>query len=150
MDTRDIELVFNPARGVRFMALRSDSDWAGDKGTRKSATCGVIRVAECTLAAFARGQAVLSQSSCEAEVYAGVTTVAEGAHIQQILGWAGLPLRLKLGMDSSAARSAMSRRGVGRMRHMEVKVLWIQDMVFKGRLLLEKVAGTATPRGYRH
>ncbi len=33
-------------------------------------------------------------------------------------------------------------RGVGRVRHVEVKVLWIQDVTSGGRLLVDKVRGT--------
>eukprot|EP00975_Prorocentrum_lima_P021809 4595112-Prorocentrum_lima.AAC.1 len=47
---------------------------------------------------------------------------------------------MTLGCDASAARRAMHRRGVGRMRHMQVKTLWVQEMVQKGRLLVAKVA----------
>jgi hypothetical protein len=67
---------------------------------------------------------------------------AEATHLQQLLGWAGVPLRMRLHIDSSAARSAVLRRGVGRIRHLEVKVLWIQDMTTSGRLLVDKIKGT--------
>ena len=64
-----------------------------------------------------------------------------GARIQQVCAWLGLPLRMFLVMDASAACRAVSRDGVGRMRHMEVKTLWIQQLVKSGALLIGRVDG---------
>ena len=47
--------------------------------------------------------------------------------------------------DSSSAKSFASRRGLGRMRHIEVKELWLQEAVCHGRIQLKKVDGTANP-----
>ena len=88
-----------------------------------------------------RGQAVRAQSSAEAEVYAGAMGIEESIHVQQLLGWIGEPVRIRLRMDAAAARSVLCRQGVGRIRHLEVKVLWVQDQVKNGRVLVEKVEG---------
>ena len=61
--------------------------------------------------------------------------------MQQLLGWIGEPVRIRLRMDAAAARSVLCRQGVGRIRHLEVKVLWVQDQVKNGRVLVEKVEG---------
>eukprot|EP00975_Prorocentrum_lima_P028758 6041990-Prorocentrum_lima.AAC.1 len=93
---RDLELFFpnrkTDERQPGQLIMMSDSDWAGNEKTRKSASCGTLAVAGCTLAVVARGQQVISHSSCEAEFYAAVMTVAEGCHLQQVLAWMGLPL----------------------------------------------------------
>ena len=47
--------------------------------------------------------------------------------------------------DSSAAKSYASRRGAGRIRHVEVKHLWVQQAVAEGRFRLTKVLGTENP-----
>ena len=47
--------------------------------------------------------------------------------------------------DSSAAKSYASRRGTGRVRHVEVKQLWLQQAVAEGRFRLSKVLGTENP-----
>ena len=143
--TRDMELFF-PFRGaVRELSLYADSDWAGNKETRKSSSCGIIRAGACTLASVVRGQGLVAQSSAEAEFYAAVMVTTEGLHLQQLLGWCGVPLRLRLYTDSAAGRSALLRRGVGRMRHMQVKLLWVQDLTSSGRLLVDKIRGTLNP-----
>ena len=43
------------------------------------------------------------------------------------------PMRLRLLLDSSAARGIMQRQGCGRVRHTETRLLWAQQ------LLMEKV-----------
>ena len=47
--------------------------------------------------------------------------------------------------DSSAARFFAARRGVGRMRHLEVRHLWLQEEISSHRVQLRKVAGEANP-----
>lgn len=42
-------------------------------------------------------------------------------------------MKMHIFMDSSAARSTLARSGAGRVRHLDAKVLWVQDMVACGR-----------------
>ncbi len=95
----------------------------------------------CTLACISRGQNVRAQSSTEAEVYIAVMGAAEAMHLQQLLAWAGLPMRMRLHMDSSVGRSALLPPGVGRIRQLEAKVLRIRGMTSGGRLLVDTVRG---------
>ena len=50
------------------------------------------------------------------------------------LGFVGLSNVVKLGIDSNAAKSFVCRRGLGRMRHLEIRDLWLQKEVAEGRL----------------
>ena len=52
---------------------------------------------------------------------------------------------VELYSDSSAARCFATRRGVGRMRHLEVRHLWLQEEVSSHRVQLRRVAGEANP-----
>ena len=47
--------------------------------------------------------------------------------------------------DSSAAKAHVSTRGLGRMRHLEVKDLWMQELVRDGRLRVAKIRGDRNP-----
>ena len=51
----------------------------------------------------------------------------------------GLPLELKLYIDASAAIGIISRRGLGKMRHIEANDLWLQQHISEGRVLIRKV-----------
>ena len=52
---------------------------------------------------------------------------------------------VKLGTDSSAAKSFVNRRGLGKMRHLEIRDLWLQEEVDKGRLEVGKIRGDQNP-----
>ena len=56
------------------------------------------------------------------------------------MGFAGYVLML--GTDISAAKSFVSRRGLGKMRHIEIRDLWLQKEVAEGRVLVSKLPGT--------
>ena len=53
----------------------------------------------------------------------------------------GLEAEVQVNTDSSAARSLSSRRGAGRVRHVEVRELWAQDKVNSKELSIVKVGG---------
>ena len=53
----------------------------------------------------------------------------------------GVGVRVKLKTDASAAKGISMRRGLGKVRHIEVNQLWLQDCIHKGRIELEKVDG---------
>ena len=44
-------------------------------------------------------------------------------------------------VDSEAAKSFVARRGLGRMRHIEVRDLWLQEEVRNGKVKVEKILG---------
>ena len=48
-------------------------------------------------------------------------------------------------IDSSAARGILSRRGVGRLRHLNCRVLWLQNLVGEKLLVVKAVLGAINP-----
>ena len=44
--------------------------------------------------------------------------------------------------DSSAAKGIASRRGLGKLKHIDIKELWIQEKVNLGEVKITKVPGT--------
>ena len=49
--------------------------------------------------------------------------------------------RLFLSTDSSAAKGICNRRGLGKVRHIDINTLWLQDRVNKGDTIIKKVPG---------
>ena len=93
-------------------------------------------------------QGPIALSSAEAEYYSMVEGVVRALGVQSVGAEIGLeqvrgPIRLRT--DSSAARSFASRRGVGKMRHMDTRCLWLQAAVADRKVLVSKVAGVANP-----
>ena len=82
---------------------------------------------------------MVALSSGEAEFYAmieGVTRAKGLISLSKDLGVFGVPSVIKLGTDSSAAKSFVSRRGLGKMRHLEIRNLWLQKEVADGNVII--------------
>ena len=93
-------------------------------------------------------QQAYALSSAEAELYALVESVTRGKGLVTLsaeLGFSDLSGVLKLGTDSSAAKSFVCRRGLGRMRHLQIRDLWLQKEVAEGNIQVNKVLGEKNP-----
>ena len=110
------------------------SDWAGSKATRKSTLGGMLVVDGCCLRSWSSTQATAT-SSGEAELHALVKAAVEGLGFQACD--LGVELRVELWVDSSTAQSISSKNEVGKTKHVEVKVLWIQKVVQGSRIVVQ-------------
>ena len=90
-------------------------------------------------------QQSVALSSAEAEFYAAVEATQRGLGMKSIMAELGKEVGLEVYMDASAAKSFASRRGLGKMRHVDTKHLWLQRMVKDKNLVLKKIAGTSNP-----
>ena len=59
------------------------------------------------------------------------------------LGLASSDDVIEFQVDSAAGKSFVSRRGLGQMRHVELRDLWIQREVGEGKVRVVKVEGKA-------
>ena len=50
-----------------------------------------------------------------------------------------------LHVDANAAIGIASRRGLGKIRHIETQELWLQEHVRSGNIILVKVPGSENP-----
>jgi hypothetical protein len=130
-----------------MLCVFSDSDWAGCRRTRRSTSGGVVMVGAHCVKTWSSTQAPIALSSAEAEYYAMVEAATRGAGLRSMLGELGIGLsgETELYSDSSAARCFAARRGVGKMRHLEVRHLWLQEEVSSHRVQLRRVAGEDNP-----
>ena len=65
--------------------------------------------------------------------------------IQAVLKDLNVNKHICIRTDASAAKGIASRRGLGKVRHIEVNQLWLQDKVMTGEITLEKIPGTTNP-----
>ena len=85
-------------------------------------------------------------SSCEAEYYAMVDGASRALGLEEAAKELGIKAHgMELETDASAAKSYASRRGAGRIRHVEVRWLWLQKAVADGRFKLVKIVGGDNP-----
>ena len=105
-----------------------------------------MKVGKHVVRTWSSTQPTIATSSGEAELIALYDGVCRGLGMTTAMKELGLLPRLSLVRvftDSSVAKSFVSTRGLGRTRHLEVKLLWLQEQVQRGRVVVGKVSGAA-------
>ena len=83
-------------------------------------------------------QSVRAMSTGEAEFYAITKGSAHSLHSQAILKGFGVTVEAVALSDTSAGIGIASRQGCGRLKHLEVMWLWVQEKVSEKALRLRK------------
>ena len=131
----------NTASANWDVTVYADTDWAGNPETRKSVGCllgfvnGILVQAESNVLKFS------TTSSGESEYHNLCGAGALGLQIREILAEFHGPSDVLLCTDSTTAMAIGSRHGPGKVRHLAVKHLWLQEKVASGQLKLKKVPG---------
>ena len=128
--------------------LAADSDWGGNWKDRRSTSGGCWMVGDHLIKSWSATQQAYALSSVEAEFYAMLEAVTRGKGLVTLaaeLGFGGLSSVIRLGTDSSAAKSFVCRRGLGRMRHLDIRDLWLQKEIREGKVEVVKIPGTQNP-----
>ena len=112
----------------------SDGDHAGCIRSRKSTTGTVIELGEARIKAAAKGQAVIAVSTGEAEYSGLIATSSTALREQAMMADWGRKLSVNIAMDASAGISMASRRGLGKVKHIDTCYLWVQEIVEMGRI----------------
>ena len=89
---------------------------------------------------WATTQGVIALSSGEAENYGIVKGASVALGLRNMLDDLGMKVKIRVKTDASAAKGIASRRGAGKVRHIEVSQLWVQDKVASGEVVLQKVS----------
>jgi hypothetical protein len=128
-------------------ALRAytDSDFAGCVASRLSTSGGAALLGAHLLKHWASTQKKITLSSGEAELGAVVRGFSEVLGLQSVARDLGVNLKPEVHADSSAAIGVCNRSGIGKIRHLAVAQLWVQDLVRSRACRLWKVLGTENP-----
>ena len=90
-------------------------------------------------------QTTIALSSGEAEL-AGICRGASNAlGLQSLASDSGITLDVEILTDATAAIGICRRRGLGKIRHLHVADLWIQDRLQRKNFTLTKVPGAENP-----
>ena len=90
-------------------------------------------------------QGPVSLSSGEAEFYGVVKAAGVTLGYQALLEDLGVTLPVRVWTDSTATMGICGRQGLGKLRHVDTRSLWIQQRVRDGSVELRKVRGEANP-----
>ena len=111
--------------GVR---VDGDADWAPTSELqRRSTSGGAVRYGDHTWDCYSVTQSTIALSSGESEMYATGSATARGLQCKTYLIETQRPSNLKIYSDSTAGRGMVNRVGVGKVRHLELRYLWIQE-----------------------
>jgi hypothetical protein len=127
------------------LRVYTDSDFAGCVATRRSTSGGAVLLGTHLLKHWASTQKKITLSSGEAELGAVVRGFSEALGIQSVARDLGAELEPEVHADSSAAIGICRRCGIGKVRHLAVSQLWVQDLVRDQSCRLFKVLGTENP-----
>ena len=93
-----------------------------------------------------RAQDVIGLSGAESECYALTKGGCSGLVLQSLFAYWNLKLQLSLHTDSSSSKAVASRRGAGKStRHVQTRILWLQERVAAKHLRVVKVATEPNP-----
>ena len=136
-----MKVLFKYQEEVKKIHVWADTDYAGCRRTRKSTSGGLLMIGEHVVKSWSTTQAVIALSSGEAEYYGIVKGSSVGLGARSVLRDLGCSVRICVMTDSSAAKGMASRKGLGKVRHVEVNQLWVQQKVGSGEIELKKVEG---------
>ena len=122
-----------------------DTHFVGCQRTRRSASGGVLKFGSLLLKTWSSTQNVIALPSGEAEYYGLVKGVSQGLGVKAMLAELGVAASVVVKADASAAKGIALRRGMGKVRHIEVNQLWVQDKIAKGIAKIQKIATTENP-----
>ncbi|CAE8682082.1 unnamed protein product [Polarella glacialis] len=111
-----------PATVNEGLVVFTDSNWAA-----RSTSGGVALCNGWLISTWSRTQTTVALSSCEAEFVAISQGLVEGKAVQSLAKELGTEMPLTICTDSSSARALSMRRGFGRLKHLEVRSLWVQQ-----------------------
>ncbi len=134
-----------PWQSRPVLRIFTDSDFAGCIATRLSTSGGAVMLGSHLLKHWASTQKRITLSSGEAELGAVVRGFSEALGLQSVARDLGVELQPEVHADSSAAIGICRRSGIGKVRHLAVAQLWVQDLVRSREVRLHKVLGTENP-----
>ena len=103
----------------------SDRDWAGCAKTWPTSS-PYVRLGGHLIASSTTTQNVGATSSGEAEFYAMTKSASRALGAVAMAADTAKVVKPRVRVDATASKGIASRRGVGRVRHLHTRVLWVQ------------------------
>ena len=97
------------------------------------------------LKSWSSTQGLISLSSGEAEFYGATKAAGIALGMKALMRDLGVDMPVRVWTDSSATVGICGRQGLGKLRHIDTRSLWIQQKLRAGALELRKVRGEVNP-----
>ena len=145
LGTSDVYQEICPDPQAEILQVPVDSDWAETRKFVRAVVEGAVLFHGCAVLTWARTQKTRAHSSAEAELYAIGSGAIEGLGAAQLLqAWQYKTVPLLL-TDPRSALAVCKRRGPGRTKHIELKMLTVQEWLKTGRLRIHEVPTPDNP-----
>ena len=100
---------------------------------------------QCCVRHWSKTQSTISLSSGESELHGIAFGASQALGLQSLMRDMGWILPIQLWSDATAAIGIARRKGLGKIRYLDVTDLWIQDKIRSGQMKLDKILGTENP-----
>lgn len=121
-----------------------DASWGSDFG-RRSTSGGLLLGSGVQLTHWSRTQPVITTSSCESELLAVCLGAQEALLVANLFKELELSPQVNIHSDSRSALDWLNKKGVGRLKHIELRQMWVQEAVMQERLRMIFVQGADNP-----
>jgi hypothetical protein len=132
-------------RCTDLMKVYVDTDFGGCEVTRRSTSGGVATLGGHTIKHWSTTQTTIALSSGEAELGGICRGASIALGLQSLADDLGIRLKVEILTDATAAIGICRRRGLGKIRHLAVSDLWVQDRLRRGDFTLSKIPGSENP-----
>ena len=132
----------NPRTIVRTY---TDADCAGCRDTMKSTIGGCAMLGTHALKGWSKTQALIALNSGESEFHAALKASAEAVGLVALLKDMGYSVSGEVWGDASVALGIINRMGLGKTRHIDTGLLWIQQTAAEQCMKYFKVLGKEDP-----
>ena len=122
-----------------------DTDFAGCRVSRRSTSGGLLMRGKHCLRHWSSTQTTVALSSGEAELSGICKGAANAIGMKSVAKDLGVTFKINLLSDATAALGMSRRLGVGKVRHLDTSLLWIQSKVRDGELTVGKILGADNP-----
>ena len=116
----------NEIRGV------TGAKWAGELEALRSTSRGWIYFGDHPLETHSSTQQIVALSTAESEYISITKGAAHALEVRSAVMEYGLTLKVVCETDASVGRATASRRGVGRVRLLDARLLWLQQLCAEG------------------
>lgn len=142
--TKSLGLLFGRGSAATTGALSAyaDADWGSDSSDRKSISGWVAMLGGDPVSWASKKQKVVSQSSCEAELYAEAAAINEIKWLRGLLDELGLSeAHTPILFGDNQSTQSLTRNGIKseRTKHVDIKYHFVTDEVARGRVQLQWV-----------
>ena len=121
------------------------TDFAGCKATRRSTSGGVALYGSHAIKHWSNTQTTVCLSFGEAELRGIGDGLAQAIGLQSSARDLGMSWQIDMYTDATAAIGIARRRGMGRIRHLDVTDLWINEKFNSKLSFLHNVLGAENP-----